>query len=60
MDFNFTSDNESEATGDFSLDDSRELIAELQLRNAGHVAVRSLRIRLAGCGQILDLHEQNG
>ena len=30
MDFNFTSDNESEASSEFSLEDSRELVAELQ------------------------------
>ncbi len=59
MDFNFTSDNESEAIDEFSFDDSRELIAELQ-RATRDTSQSALYEFVSLVWQILDLHEQNG
>ncbi len=59
MDFNFTSDNESEASSEFSLEDSRELVAELQRATRG-TSQSALYEFASLVWQVMDLHEQNG
>jgi chemotaxis protein histidine kinase CheA/ActR/RegA family two-component response regulator len=59
MDFNCTNGNDSEASNEFSLNDSRELLAEL--RRATRGMTQSALYEFASVlRQLLDLHDQNG
>ncbi len=59
MDFNCTNDNESETNSVFSLDDSRQLFAELRgaTRGSSQSALYDFGTLLC---RLLDLHEQQG